>query len=106
MDELIRKQDAIDAIDHYLDEVKNIPMGTAFKEGVKDGYCRIRSMVMLLPSAEPLTDAEQRIFLKAMGREEEVCKIVDEEYKDEGYKLNLVHACQEVIRKVKGALWT
>lgn len=67
---------------------------------------RVKQWLEHLPSAEPLTDAEQRIFLKAMGREEEVCKIVDEEYKDEGYKLNLVHVCQEIIRKVKGALWT
>ena len=60
----------------------------------------------VVQSQEPLTDVEQRIFLKAMEREEEVCKIVDEEYKNEGYKLNLVHACQEIIRKVKGVLWT
>ncbi len=53
MNDLIRRQDAVDAIDHYLDEVKNIPMGTAFKEGVKDGYCRIRGIIMSLPSAQP-----------------------------------------------------
>ena len=37
-----------------------------------------------LPSAQPeqLTDKEQRIFLAAMGREEKVCKQVDEECKD------------------------
>ena len=58
------------------------------------------------PTAEPLTDAEQRIFLKAMSREEEICKLIDEEHKDEEYTLNLVHVCQEIIRKVKGALWT
>jgi len=62
--------------------------------------------IFAFSSAEPLTDAEQRIFLKAISREEEVCKIVDEEYKDEGYKLNLVHACHEIERKVKGVLWT
>ena len=50
MDDLISRQDAIDAIDHYIGEVKNIPKGTAFKEGVKDGYCRIRSIIMSLPS--------------------------------------------------------
>ena len=56
-----------------------------------------------LPSAQPeqLTDAEQRIFLKAIEREEKVCKKVDEEC-----GINLVHACHEIIRKVKGALWT
>ena len=52
MNDLIRRQDAIDAIDHYLGEVKSIQMGTAFKEGVKDGYCRIRSIIMSLPSAQ------------------------------------------------------
>lgn len=66
----------------------------------------LKRVIDKVPSAESLTDAEQRIFLKAMSREEEVCKIVDEVYKDEGYTLNLVHACQEIIRKVKGALWT
>ena len=52
MSDLISRQDAIDAIDYYLGEVKNIPMGTAFKEGVKDGYCRIRSIIMSLPPAD------------------------------------------------------
>ena len=85
--ELIRRQDAIDAL------------------GDK-GLITAMVVIDKVPSAEPLTDIEQRIFLKAMGREEEVCKIVDEEYKDEGYKLNLVHVCHEIKRKVKGALWT
>lgn len=63
-----------------------------------------------LPSAQPeqLTDAEQRIFLKAIEREEKVCKKVDEEWGsgDEECEINLVHVCHEIIRKVKGALWT
>ena len=63
-----------------------------------------------MPSAQPeqLTDAEQRIFLKAIEREEKVCKKVDEEWGsgDEECEINLVHACHEIIRKVKGALWT
>lgn len=62
-----------------------------------------------LPSAQPeqLTDAEQRIFLKAIEREEKVCKKVDEEWGsgDEECEINLVHACHEIIRKVKDALW-
>ena len=59
-----------------------------------------------LPSAqpEPLTDKEQRIFLAAMGREEKVCKQVDEECR-EPYEDSLVRVCHEIIRKVKGALW-
>lgn len=63
-----------------------------------------------LPSAqpEPLTDKEQRIFLAAMGREEKVCKQVDEECRDcrEPYEDSLVKICHEITRKVKGALWT
>lgn len=63
-----------------------------------------------LPSAqpEPLTDKEQRIFLAAMGREERVCKEVDEKYRDcmEPYEDSLVKVCHEITRKVKGALWT
>ena len=57
---------------------------------------------------EPLTDKEQRIFLAAMGREEKVCKQVDEECRDcrEPYEDSLVRVCHEIARKVKGALWT
>lgn len=63
-----------------------------------------------LPSAqpEPLTDKEQRIFLSAMSREEKVSKQVDEEGRDcrEAYEDSLVKTYHEIIRKVKGALWT
>lgn len=57
---------------------------------------------------EPLTDKEQRIFLSAMSREEKVCKEVDEECRNcrEPYEDSLVKTCHEIIRKVKGALWT
>ena len=62
-----------------------------------------------VPSAqlEPLTDKEQRIFLAAMGREEKVCKQVDDECRDcrEPYEDSLVRTCHEITRKVKGALW-
>ena len=63
-----------------------------------------------LPSVEPepLTDKEQRIFLAAMAREEKVCKQVDDECRDcrEAYEDSLVRTCHEIVRKVKGALWT
>lgn len=66
--------------------------------------------IINLPSAQPekLTDKEQRIFLSAMGREEKVCKEVDDEWRDcrEPYEDSLVHVCKEIRRKVKGALWT
>ena len=70
----------------------------------------IDNAISELPSAqpEPLTDKEQRIFLAAMGREEKVCKQVDDECRDcrEAYEDSLVKTCHEIIRKVKGALWT
>ena len=68
---------------------------------------RIERGVYSLPSAQPeqLTDKEQRIFLAAMGREEKVCKEVDEECSREPYEDSLVRICHEITRKVKGALW-
>ena len=69
-------------------------------------YEAIRDMPAVEP--EKLTDNEQRIFLSAMGREEEVCKEVDDAWRDcrEPYEDSLVHVCKEIKRKVKGALWT
>jgi hypothetical protein len=52
---------------------------------------------------EPFTDPEQRIFLKAMSREEKVCRKVD---KDVDGDISLTNVCKEIERKVKGALWT
>lgn len=73
-------------------------------------YQRIIDRFMRFASAqpEPLTDKEQRIFLAAMGREEKVCKEVDDEWRDcrEPYEDSLVHVCKEIRRKVKCALWT
>lgn len=66
--------------------------------------------LLSLPFAQPeqLTDKEQRIFLAAMGREEKVCKQVDDECRDcrEQCDDSLVRTCHEIIRKVKGVLWT
>ena len=53
---------------------------------------------------EPLTDAEQRIFIEAMWREKSVCMAVDKEFLDA--KVNLTDVCREIVRKVKGVLWT
>jgi transcriptional regulator CtsR len=50
---------------------------------------------------ELLTDTEQRIFLKAMSREREVCQKVDDEYMDEVSKVSLVEICNSIERKVK-----
>ena len=59
------------------------------------------------PSAQPdpLTDKEQRIFLVAMEKEKNLCKQVDYECR-KPYEDSLVRSCYEIIRKVKGALWT
>lgn len=67
------------------------------------------SGVNALPSAqpEPLTGKEKMIFLAAMAKEENICKQIDDEYRDcELYEDSLVRACQEIERKVRGALWT
>ena len=99
MDDLISRQAAIDAIDKRFD---SIPMEQTTE------ILLLRKDLRNLPSAqpEPLTDKEQRIFLAAMGREEKVCKQVDEECCREAYEDSLVRVCHEIIRKVKGALWT
>lgn len=105
MSDLIDRQVAIDEL-------------MAFKEAHKADrftgdflhWTGVRAMLENLPSAqpEPLTDKEQRIFLAAMEREKKVCKQVDAECRDcrEPYEDSLVSTCREIIRKVKGALWT
>ena len=50
---------------------------------------------------ELLTDTEQRIFLKAISREREVCQKVDDEYSDDDSKVSLVRVCNSIERKVK-----
>lgn len=50
---------------------------------------------------ELLTDTEQRIFLKAINREREVCQKVDDEYSDDDSKISLVKVCNSIERKVK-----
>ncbi len=103
--EYIRKEDVFLA----LKEVNDLYY---LREGIyadawSSAVGRIGIEVGLMPSIkpEPLTDDEQRIFLAAMGREEKICKDIDEEYKDFG-AVNLVSVCRKIVRKVKGALWT
>ena len=50
---------------------------------------------------ELLTDTEQRIFLKAIRREREVCQKVDDEYSDNDSKVSLVEVCDSIERKEK-----
>ena len=67
----------------------------ADKLGGNNGYCE--------DGIELLTDKEQRIFLKAMSREREVCQKVDDEYSDDSKvsEVSLVEACDSIKRKVK-----
>lgn len=85
-------------------------MFKSIDDAFETGWNEALSCVNMLPSAqpEPLTDKEQRIFLAAMGREEKVCKQVDEECRNsrEPYEDSLVKTCHEITRKVKAALWT
>ena len=102
MDDLINRQDAIDAL--------SMMQGIVAENGVRKGISMAWQQIKDLPSAqpEPLTDKEQRIFLAAMGREEKVCKQTDDECRNcrEPYEDSLVRTCHEITRKVKGALWT
>lgn len=101
MDDLISRQAAIDTL-------RNRWLKTMNFDGIGEDIaeeCEI--CLRTVPSAQPeqLTDKEQRIFLAAMGREEKVCKEVDEECSREPYEDSLVRICHEITRKVKGALW-
>jgi len=108
MSDLISRQAAIDALFDW--EMTYDWDDHCREEDPKPAYIVSPSDVIeRLPSAQPeqLTDKEQRIFLAAMGREEKVCKQVDEECRDcrEPYEDSLVRTCHEITRKVKGALW-
>lgn len=107
MREFIDRQVAIDAL-IYASKVWD--SGEPFDEGMKSGYESAVRILLSLPSQLPktLTDREKRIFLAAMDREEKVCIQVDEECRNcrEPYETSLVCICHEIIRKVKGALWT
>lgn len=102
MSDLISRQAAIDAAD------KIIARDTSGNNAVVNAMIAWSVYISALPSAqpEPLTDKEQRIFLAAMGREEKVCEEVDKNYVREPYEDSLMQVCKEIIRKVKGALWT
>lgn len=98
--DIIDRQAVIDVIEDY-------PHGNVWNvESMEEIVDKIKD----LPPAQPetLTDKEQRIFLAAMGREEKVCRQVDDECGDsrEPYEDSLVRTCHEITRKVKGALWT
>ena len=109
--DLIRRSEVIDAIentDWYHQNASNEMVSGANPDEhqawykAEDVYKALESV----PSAQPeqLTDKEQRIFLAAMGREEKVCKEVDDRNCREPYEDSLVRILHEITRKVKGAL--
>ena len=106
--DVIYRQDAIDILNQYYCAIEQANGRPVTKEE-QAFYFALKIAFAWLPSAqpEPLTDKEQRIFLAAMGREEKVCKQVDDECRDcrEPYEDSLVSTCHEITRKVKGALW-
>lgn len=106
MSDLIDRQAAIDAICKVCFIEEDYHNCNGYSE--TSTWCDELVALRALPSAqpEPLTDKEQRIFLAAIGREEKVCKEVDAEMTREPYEDSLVRTCHEIIRKVKGALWT
>ena len=93
-----------------LEKVRTMQTYKLFADISLVDKAEVQTELMMLPPAQPeaLTDKEQRIFLAAMGREEKVCKQVDDECRDcrEPYEDSLVRTCHEITRKVKGALWT
>lgn len=108
MDDLISRQAAIDALGE--EPVVWMEKEDEYGQGLNNQWRYDVNALKAVPSAQPkpLTDKEQRIFLAAMGREEKVCKQVDEECRDccEPYEDSLVSVCREITRKVKGVLWT
>ena len=105
MRDLIDRQAAIEAIDAVFPVD---PTMSEYVRGITCGAALAKTYIKQLPSVqlEPLTDKEQRIFLAAMGREEEVCKEVDKGHTREAYEDSLMYICKEIKRKVKGALLT
>lgn len=101
-----------DTVEEFMEQYKIVDTdGIYMSKGAElVPIFRMRQWFEHLPSAqpEPLTDKEQRIFLASMEREKKVCKQVDEECRNcrEPYEDSLVRTCHEIIRKVKGALWT
>ena len=102
MGNLIDKNDAIEAM-LQLERDDEEDYGASIPEGFDSA--RAVEALNKLPVVEPLTDAEQRIFLAAMEREMKVCEEMDSETVREAYEVSLVKICKEIKRKVMGALW-
>lgn len=109
-----------------VDELRAAMYHAAFEEDSDlqkwEGGCWIRYkmfenvldsiLVIDLPDTdvEKLTDEEQRIFLAAMRKEKSHCENIEELWDilslSSDDDIDLVKACEEVVRKVKTALWT
>lgn len=51
--DLISRQDAIDVANRLIGDTKFCKVGTmSFQDGIIDGYCRMRSELLALPSAQ------------------------------------------------------
>ena len=102
MSGLIEKDAAVEAM-LQLERDDEESYGASIPEGF-DGARAVEALDKL-PVVEPLTDAEQRIFLAAMERELKVCEEIDSETVREAYEVSLVKVCKEIQRKVMDALW-
>lgn len=69
----------------------------------REEYEEFLDMAIKALEIELLTDTEQRIFLKAISRERNVCQLVDDTYESYGIDSNvlLVEVCNSIERKVK-----
>ena len=105
----ISRKAAIDAIVNTVSEIGLHDNSEVARYGATFRQHEIIDIIEGMPSAQPeqLTGKEKMIFLAAMAKEENICKQIDDEYRDcELYEDSLVRACQEIERKVRGALWT
>ena len=72
MDDLISRQAAIDAIDYLLqhnDDAKRSGHSQVFINGMEDGYYRVRSDILFLPSAHPdLSEYSDKLWRNAYER--------------------------------------
>ena len=101
---LIDRDEAVEHLRRVVEATTNN------KDTYNDGFINALEFCIAtlstMPTAKPLTDAEQRIFLSAMERELKVCEEIDSETVREAYEVSLVKICKEIKRKVMGALWT
>lgn len=88
-----------------IEEAREILKRVEIAKPIKfEDYADMREALNMAIKAleiELLTDKEQRIFLKAMSREREVCQKVDDEYSDDESNVSLVKVCNSIERKVK-----